>query len=657
MKKKIVICFSFILALFLLVSCVEEKEEDFLVTFQSYGANEEVTSQVIKKGDYIKEPNLITKEGYLFLGWYKDDSLWDFENSSVNEDLTLRAKWEKEVFTITFTNADIEEQRVLYNDKVIKPNDPVETGNTFLGWYKDDELFDFDRKVTENLNLIAKWEVNVYTVSFDLNGAADEINNQVVNYDDLIIEPTVPKKELANFLGWYYEGRKWDFNNGVKEDMTLTARWDIRYDIVLDNLRAYYADTLDDFYFKPIEDVTLIEEIDGFPITWSSDQPDYFSSDGKVTLPDERGESVRVYLTASLTSSYKVEFVFNVVNYDPEEPPVFTLTEEYEELMVINWNESYDPFKGVRVIDDYDGIITNDIEIIKDIDNQEYGKQTITLSITNSFGKTATMNRYIEVIWDYDVTFIGHAGSYYGLMNSEEAILYAIKVLKYQAIEVDLKQTKDGVFVLCHDDDFGGYKLAQTNWSILKDVKVTAPRKAGIPGSDGSVTNSPYTAGLLTLERYLEICKENNVDAVIELKASPGITNSNQSRMQAFMDVVEEAGMLNNVILLGSQHNCLIWTRLNGYEYIPCQYLVGTIESSDFLNRCIDNNLDISTNISGKNSDEWISRYQSKGIKVAVYTFSQYVDYNVLQSWIDRGVDFVTVDWHLMSELDLPLKK
>ncbi len=337
-----------------------------------------------------------------------------------------------------------------------------------------------------------------------------------------------------------------------------------------------------------------------------------------------------------------------------EKNPEFVFTNDYEEVMVVNWNKTYDPLKGVNAVDIVDGNITNNIVVTNTIDNKSYGRQYVTLKITNSRGKTTTLTRAIEVVWNYDVTFVGHAGSYYGLMNSEEAILYAIQVLKYQAIEVDLKQTKDDVFILCHDDTFGGKTLKNENWSTLKNVKVTEGRSSGIPASNGSITNSPYTTGLLTLERYLEICKQYNVKCVIELKYSNGITNIDQSRMQALMDVIESKGMLNEVIFLGSQYNCLIWTRNNGYEYIPCQYLVSSIESETFLQRCIDYNLDISFNVTGANSDAWMNRYRSHGIKIACYTFSQYSDYPLLQSYINRGVDYVTCDWHIMSNLTLP---
>ena len=115
--------------------------------------------------------------------------------------------------------------------------------------------------------------------------------------------------------------------------------------------------------------------------------------------------------------------------------------------------------------------------------------------------------------------------------------------------------------------------------------------------------------------------------------------------------------MRKNVIFLTSSYKCLIWTRNNGYSDIPCQYLVNSCESEEVLNTCIQYNLDVSINATGsgiKNSQEWINKYKDAGLKVSCYTFTQYSDYKTLQKWIDKGVDYVTCDWHLMSKVNLP---
>ncbi len=338
--------------------------------------------------------------------------------------------------------------------------------------------------------------------------------------------------------------------------------------------------------------------------------------------------------------------------------PTISYNNEYEQKALVNWGSDYNYAKGIVATDAEEGDISNKIEVVNSVDNKSYGEQVVQLQVTDSDGNTVTFERTIEVVWNYDVQFIGHGGCYYGIMNTEEAIRYAIEELKYQAVEVDLSQTKDGVFVLCHDATFGGKTVASTNWADLKDVVATSSRTAGLPFQNGEAPgDGKYSSTICTLEKFLQICKESNTTAVIELKSSNGISSSNQSRMQALMDEIEKAGMLENVIFLGSAYNCLTWTRKNGYEYIPCQYLVSSIESETTLQRCIDNNFDISTNTTygGSNGDDWIARYKEAGIKISTYTYTQYVDYDVVQQWINKGVDYVTCDWHSMDKLTLPV--
>lgn len=366
--------------------------------------------------------------------------------------------------------------------------------------------------------------------------------------------------------------------------------------------------------------------------------------------------STTVTVTLVDNDALTLTITVNVVGEDTT-MPVISMKDDAQKDLTISWNQTFDPLQDVVANDDIDGDITDRIEVKSDFNNQNYGAQTIVYEVSDVAGNKATFERTITVVWDYSVKFIGHAGSYYGLMNSEEAFLYAVQVLKYQALECDLKQTSDGVFVLSHDDTFGGKTIASTKYADLAKVEVTQSRNAGIPSSNGSVVNSPYTTTICTLERYLEICKEYNAKAVIEVKSSKGITNSDQSRMQALMDVIEAAGMRENTILLGSQYNCLIWTRTHGYEDIECQYLVNSCESDTVLQRCIDNNLEISINVTGdniSNSDAWLAKYKEAGIKISTYTFTQYVDYNVVQEWIDKEVDYVTCDWQLMDHLRLP---
>lgn len=171
----------------------------------------------------------------------------------------------------------------------------------------------------------------------------------------------------------------------------------------------------------------------------------------------------------------------------------------------------------------------------------------------------------------------------------------------------------------------------------------------------------------MTLEKYLEICKEYNAIAIIELKGCAGVSQSDQSGMPALMQLIEDCGMMDQTIFLASAYNCLIWARENGYT-LPCQYLMNTCDSEDAFNRCVKYNLDISICVTyGPYTDtftasereayktNWIRRYQAAGLEVSVWTFTQYCTYAQVQEWIDFGVDWVTCDWQMMDKCNLPL--
>lgn len=56
------------------------------------------------------------------------------------------------------------------NGKIVKPEDPTREGYKFVGWYYNDELFDFNTKVNKDIELEARWEkigISVEGVTLD----------------------------------------------------------------------------------------------------------------------------------------------------------------------------------------------------------------------------------------------------------------------------------------------------------------------------------------------------------------------------------------------------------------------------------------------------------------------------------------------------------
>ena len=81
---------------------VKVEVKEYTVTF-----SDGVASQKVKEGEKATKPADPVKEGFVFKGWFVNDTLYDF-NSAVTADVTLTAKWEEEVVLPTEgTIADI----------------------------------------------------------------------------------------------------------------------------------------------------------------------------------------------------------------------------------------------------------------------------------------------------------------------------------------------------------------------------------------------------------------------------------------------------------------------------------------------------------------------------------------------------------------------
>lgn len=216
----------------------------YTVTFDSNEGSAVEAITDVADGSTILEPADPTRTGYNFLGWFKDELLttaWDFDTDVVTEDITLYAKWELIVYTVSFESnegsavAAIED--VLPGSTITAPAAPTRMGYDFIGWFKDELLttaWDFGTDtVTEDITLYAKWEVaseNTYTVTFESNGGSAVSQITDVPEGTTVAAPADPTKEGYTFAGWFVDelfATEWDFDlDTVEEDMTLYAKWD-----------------------------------------------------------------------------------------------------------------------------------------------------------------------------------------------------------------------------------------------------------------------------------------------------------------------------------------------------------------------------------------------------------------------------------------------
>ena len=113
-----------------------------------------------------------------------------------------------------------------------EPAAPSKENHTFAGWYNGDEKFDFDADTTNApnvLNLVAKWDINKYTVKFvsEHGSFADQTieHGKPIDTDKL----TIPEVEGYTFGGWYTtndtHSTKFDFSTPITSNTTVYAKW------------------------------------------------------------------------------------------------------------------------------------------------------------------------------------------------------------------------------------------------------------------------------------------------------------------------------------------------------------------------------------------------------------------------------------------------
>ena len=160
------------------------------------------------------------------------DDITKGRNSDVLENHLICAKLEA-TFTADGTTF-AQPQTIDRGGKFTKPAAPSKENHenhTFAGWYNGDEPFDFDADTTNApnvLNLVAKWDINKYTVQFVSEHGS--FADQTIEHGKPIGtgKPTIPTVEGYTFDDWYTDAdytTKFDFTQPIKSNTTVYAKW------------------------------------------------------------------------------------------------------------------------------------------------------------------------------------------------------------------------------------------------------------------------------------------------------------------------------------------------------------------------------------------------------------------------------------------------
>lgn len=166
----------------------------------------------VPHGDTVTAPEVPEKDGKTFKEWDKDFS-------KVTSDLTINAVYDVDTFTVTFKDGGkvLETQTVEYEAAATAPDiarlSPPE-GMHFAKWDKDFS------KVTEDIEVSAVYELNVYTVIFK-NGETT-LKTEMVKHGFAATQPNVYDTATKKFVGWDKS-----FDN-VTSDLIVNAKFETK---------------------------------------------------------------------------------------------------------------------------------------------------------------------------------------------------------------------------------------------------------------------------------------------------------------------------------------------------------------------------------------------------------------------------------------------
>lgn len=199
----------------------------------------------------------------------------------------------------------------------------------------------------------------------------------------------------------------------------------------------------------------------------------------------------------------------------------------------------------------------------------------------------------------------------------------------YFGVETDVHVTKDGKFVIIHDEttdrvSLGAHKL-NVEKSNISDIKSIV-----LPDTDGSTVRRDIKIPLL--EEYIAICKKYDKICVLEIK-----NHFETDDLKRMLEEIKGTGYLENVIFISFDlANCI-----NVRNLLPdseVQWLIGDDVPKDLADILCKNKLDLDIYYKVI-SEEDIKTLHSKGIKINCWTCDNKDDAERL---VEYGVDFIT---------------
>ena len=196
----------------------------------------------------------------------------------------------------------------------------------------------------------------------------------------------------------------------------------------------------------------------------------------------------------------------------------------------------------------------------------------------------------------------------------------------YYGAECDIRSTKDGEFILCHDKTF-----LRTSGVDVAPGDLTLDELRQLVLFDIGGVNKRTDIRPTTLAEYVSICKKYGKKCIIELKEC-----FTEQQVLSYIDVIKKQEYLDSCIFIAFDYENLEVIR----KFLPdqpVQFLTDDLPD-ELFERMVKDRFDLDIYYRSL-TKELLDRCHASGIKVNCWTVDNPEDAERLCDW---GVDFIT---------------
>lgn len=385
-------------AVFMLLVNTGCKKKTYQVTFMD--EENVVTIVNVTKGELIENYE-IKKNNYQFLGWFENETLFDF-NTPITDNLILNAKWE----LIPFVAFKIDGVTTINHGSVSKLNIEYETlsDKVAVEWQSSDEkiaeisnakasscrvtgvkpgVCDVTATYSENNQVVYEQKVTITVVgkTCEISYILDEEEQKMLPTDaplsyntaDLPFALPMLTKPYYEFVGWEIDGfegvyKVLDENSEFDTDLILSPKWIFpHFDLSFSSKDVVIG--IDDTTEVMISNYDLSEELLAGGFIYESSNPLVATVDsGLITGISDGYTEIKVILknnqsinaTIGLTVSSKINTMNEVLQYFAS---IAESSNIVKQISVVGWQKTYSYELRTSVI----GYLFEDLNITENI--------------------------------------------------------------------------------------------------------------------------------------------------------------------------------------------------------------------------------------------------------------------------------------------------